>query len=176
MKKWMIIILTATLSIVLVVTVLTGGFTKGVLSGKIYRPQNVYEEIWNLVLIEQYAHDRTVLTASTKGAEVDFDFGFEFVGIHIPECNVTISWWRFGAGKELSFLFPLGQGEYAHFVYNYETKTLFGDREFSYLMDHFLADYFVWCEAATDFASGYSTEALGDFAFRYENPLWKREY
>ena len=77
MKKRLIIVLVAFLSIALLITAFTGGFTKGVLSGKIYRPQNVYEEIWNLVLIEQHTRNQTVLTASTKDAEVDFDFGFD---------------------------------------------------------------------------------------------------
>lgn len=173
MKKRMIIVLIAILPIVLIITVFLGGFTKGVLSGKIYRPQNVYEEIWDLVLIEQYTRDQTVLTSSTKDAEVDFDFGSEFVGIHIPECNVTIGWET--EREELFFLFPLGKGEYAHFIYNYETKILFGDTDFSYLMDNFLTDYFEWCEFAPDFSSGYSTDSLGNFAFQYKNPIYNRE-
>lgn len=173
MKKRLIIVFVAFLSIALLITVFTGGFTKSVLSGKIYRPQNVYEEIWNLVLIEQHTRNQTVLTSSTKDAEVDFDFGVEFVGIHIPECNVTIGWES--EGKELFFLFPLGQGEYAHFIYNYETKILFGDADFSYIMENFLTDYFEWCKAASDFSSGYSAESLGDAAFQYVNPIWERK-
>ena len=173
MKKRLIIVFVAFLSIALLITVFTGGFTKSVLSGKIYRPQNVYEEIWNLVLIEQHTRNRTVLTSSTKDAEVDFDFGIEFVGIHIPECNVTISWRS--AGEELSFLFPLGQGEYVNFIYNYKTKILFGDADFSYIMENFLTDYFEWCKVASDFSSGYSAESLGDAAFQYVNPIWERK-
>ena len=173
MKKRLIIALVAFLSIALLITVFTGGFTKGVLSGKIYRPQNVYEEIWNLVLIEQYTRNQTVLTSSTKDAEEDFDLGYDFVGIHIPECNVTINW-RSG-GEELSFLFSLRQGGYVNFVYNYKTKILFGDADFSYIMENFLTDYFEWCEAASDFSSGYSAEYLGDATFQYVNPIWERK-
>ena len=179
MKKWIVIVLSVILStallITLVIAVFTGGFKKGIFTGKIYRPQNVYEEIWNLVLIEQYTSNRTVLTSATKDAEEDFDFGIEFVGIHIPECNVTISWYRADGVKELSFLFPLGKGKYTRFVYNYETKTLFGDADFSYLMENFLMDYFEWCEVATDFSSGYSAEFLGEFTFKYANPIYNRE-
>lgn len=174
MKKWIIVISVAVLSVALIIMVVTGGFTKNILTGKIYRPQNVYEEIWNLLLIEEHTTNKTVLTSSTKTAEEDWDFGIDFVGIHIPECNVTISWERSNR-RELSFLLSLGKGEYVHFIYNYETKTLFGDTEHSYLMENFLTDYFAWCEAASDFSSDFSAESLGEFVFRYENPIYNRE-
>ena len=97
-------LLLSTLLLTALLTVyFTNGFTKNILSGKIYRPQNVYEEIWNLVVTEEYTKKQTVLTTSTKDADVDFDFGFEFVGIHIPECNVTIGWWDTNGDTELSF-------------------------------------------------------------------------
>lgn len=167
------IVLIALLSIALILTVLTAGFTKGILSEKIYRPQNVYEEIWNLVLTEQHTGNQTVLTSSTNDTVVDFDFGYEFVGIHIPECNVTVGWES--EGEELFFLFPLEHGEYAHYIYNYDTKTLFGDADFNYLIENFLTDYFEWCEESSDFTSGYSAESLGCFTFQYENPIYNRE-
>lgn len=172
MKKRIVIISTILLSIFLLIAFFTGGFRKGIISGKIYRPQNVYEEIWNLVLIEQHTEKQTVLTSSTKDAYVDFDFGFHFVGVIIPECNVTISWWKNDGKMALSFMFPLDNGEYAHFIYSYETKTLFGDTDFSYLTDKFLTDYFEWCETATDFSSEYSIKELGVYTFQYENPIY----
>lgn len=175
MKRWIIYISVAILFIGLLATFFTGGFKKGILSERIYRPQNVYEEIWNLVLTEQKTSKQTVLTSATKDAVLDFDFGFDFVGIHIPECNLTIGWRRTEDVQELSFLFSLGQGEYAHFIYNYEAKTLFGNTDFSYLMENFLTDYFAWCTAAADFSSAYCLESLGDFAFQYENPIYNRK-
>ena len=178
MKKWIIFVLAILLLTALLTVYFTSGFTKSVLSGKIYRPQNVYEEIWNLVVTEAHTTKQTVLTTSTKDANVDFDFGFEFVGIHIPECNVTIGWWNTTENTELSFLFSShldGDGDHVHFVYNYKTKTLFGNTEFSFLLENFLKDYFQWCEASTDFSSDYSIESLGDIPFQYVNPLWVRE-
>lgn len=136
MKKWIIFVLAILLLTALLTMHFTSGFTKNVISGKIYRPQNVYEEIWNLVVTEEHTTKQTVLTTSTKDADVDFDFGYEFVGIHIPECNVTIGWWNNTEDTELSFLFSNrldGDGDYVHFVYNYKTKTLFGNTEFSFL-------------------------------------------
>lgn len=165
MKKWMIILLTVIISFALIITILTGGFKQGLLSKKIYYPQNVYEEIWNLVLMEQHTKKQTVLTTSTKDAEADFDLGVEFVGIHIPECNLTIGWR--GEGKVLSFLFFLGNANYVLFLYNYETKTLSGGAPLSYLTDNFLTDYFEWCEVDADYSSKYSAEHLGDFKFQY---------
>lgn len=147
MKRWIIYVSVAILFIGLLATFFTGGFKKGILSERIYRPQAV----------------------------VDFDFGFDFVGIHIPKCNLTIGWRRTEDVQELSFLFSLGQGEYVHFIYNYEAKTLFGDTDFSYLMENFLTDYFAWCTAAADFSSAYCLESLGDFAFQYENPIYNRK-
>ena len=179
MKKWIIITITAVLSIILfmalIITVSTGGFKKSILTGRIYCPQNVYEEIWNLVLAEQHTRNQTVLTSATKDAYEDFDLGIHFVGIHIPECNVTISWHRTEGVKELSFQFPLDRGKYTQFIYNYETKTLFGNTDFSYLMDNFLMDYFEWCEDATEFSSSYSADELGVYIFQYANPIYNRE-
>ena len=173
MKKKRCIILIGILLIALLVTIFAGGFHKGLLFGKIYRPQNVYEEIWNLVIQEQRGTGPTVLTATTQNAVVDYDFGV-FVAVQIPACNVAIAWEEKGA--ELLFLFGLETGGWTSFIYNYKTKTLFGDMDLSYLMENFLADYFAWCENNAAFSSGYATDALGDFTFQYVNPIWKRKY
>lgn len=165
MKKWKIVVLVILLLTTLLTVCVTGGFTKNLFTGKIYRPRNVYEEIWNMVVTEQHTRKQTVLTTSTEDAEADFDFGYHFVGVHIPECNMTIGWET--TGEELFFSFPLGKGVYARFIYNYEAKTLYGNTIHSYLMDRFLTNYFEWCEAASDFSSRYDAKHLGDFAFRY---------
>lgn len=171
MKKWLCISFIALLLLASIVTLLTGGFQKGVLSGRIYRPRNVYEEIWNLVLTEEYSEKDTVLTTGTNDSDVDFDFGIEFVGIHIPECNITICWES--EGKELCFLFSERldrNGPYIRFIYNYETQTLIGNTHFSYFMENFISDYFDWCKADREFNSNYDTEALGEYEFVMDPP------
>lgn len=168
MKKWMIVALVVVLSVVLCITVVTDGFTKGKISGVIYRPRNVFEEIWNLVLTEQYTGKQTVLTTATKDAYVDFEFGFHFVGIYIPEANTSIHWRT--EGEELRFHVYLGDRKDVSFIYNHETKTLFGDSDFSYLKDMFLANYFEWCKASSDFSSAYTIDALGDVTFQCRFP------
>ena len=92
--------------------------------------------------------------------------------------KLSIGWRSTNGNTELSFLFSSrvdGDVDRIHFLYNYETKTLFGDTEFSYLLENFLVDYFQWCENSTDFSSNYSVESLGDIPFQYINPIWKRE-
>ena len=66
MKKWIIILLIILLLVALLTICITGGFTKNILTGKIYHPQNVYEEIWNLVVAEEFRAEQTVLTTSTN--------------------------------------------------------------------------------------------------------------
>jgi len=128
-----------------------------------------------MVSTEQHTKKSTPLT-STEESFVDFDFGIDFVGIIIPECNVTVGWWNVEGTKELSFLFWLEKGEYVHFLYNRQSKTLFGDRALSYLMDNFLADYFKWCKAADGFSVSFSEDDPGDFLFRYsEDPINDRD-
>ena len=129
------------------------------------RPQNVFEEIWNLVLTEQHTDRDTVLT-STARSEVDYDLGVEFVGIHIPACNVTVGWYEAENGKQLSLLFPLGKGEYVRFCYDRETKTVYGNADISYLKKEFLSAYFSWCEWSYVYDSDFSIDTLGGFQFR----------
>lgn len=175
MKKRMIVVLTVLLAVVLAVvlciTAVTDGFTKGKISGKIYRPRNVFEEIWNLVLTEQYTGKQTVLTTATKDAYVDFDFGFHFVGVYIPESSTSIHWdWEQGKREGISFSVHLGDRKNVYFTYNYETKTLSGETDFSYLKDMFLTNYFEWCKASSDFSSAYAIDALGDVTFQCRFP------
>lgn len=61
-----------------------------------------------------------------------------------------------------------------HFVYNYETKTLYGNTEHSYILENFLEDYFKWCEDSEDFSSDYSMESLGDVTFQYTKDIEDR--
>ena len=138
---------------------------------KISHPQNVYEEIWNLLLIEEYSNKKTVLTSSTEGArERHGREGFQY--IQIRECNTSISWYTINGEEELYFylvLSPDGLMD-AKYTYNRTTKTLYGETELYFLLENFLEDYFQWCEESEDFSSNYSMKAMGEFAFQYADP------
>jgi hypothetical protein len=173
MKRWLRILLTITIVVTIIFALLTRGFQKGVLTGIIYTPDNVYEEIWNLVKTEELTRSKTILTSSTEDAYVDWDFGFEFVGVYIPEIDFSLNWWL--SQDELAFSFWYEDDEKdVQFIYEYHTKTLYGDAEFSYLMDHFLMHYFKWCGEDPDYSSNYSADSLGKFTYKYVNPLYMR--
>ena len=171
MKKWLRIVLSAVLLAVLIFAIFTGGFQKGKISGKLYTPDNVYEEIWNLFVTEEHTRNKTVLTSSTEGAYQDWDFGFHFVGVYIPEHNFSINWSTYH--EEIGFNFWYEETD-VHFIYDYKTKTLYGDTEFSHLMDNFLTHYFEWCAEDSDFSSDYSPDSLGEYTFKYVNPIYMR--
>lgn len=152
-------------------TILSAVWREDGLSHTIADPQNVFEEIWNLVLTEEYTSSATVLTSATENASKDFDHGFMFVSIQIPACDMYISWNI--EGETLQFTFPQGEGysNYITYIYNHEEKTLYGNQDLACLTDSFLTDYFVWCEKDPDFQSGYSADAMGDFTFQLNEPL-----
>ena len=171
MKKWLLIVLSSILLATLIFAIFTQGFQKGMFSGRLYTPDNVYEEIWNLFVMEEHTRNKTVLTSSTEDASEDWDFGFHFKGVHIPQCNLLITWSTYQ--DEIGFSLWYDETD-VHFIYDYKTKTLYGDTEFSYLMDHFLTHYFEWCAEDSDFSSEYSADSLGDFTFKYVNPIYIR--
>ena len=119
MKKRLLIILISVLSAVIILARFTNGFRKGEFSGKIYSPDNVYEEIWNLFVTEEHSRNKTVLTSSTEDAYEDWDFGFEFVGVYIPECDFSINWATYE--EEIEFSFWYEETDF-HFIYDYKTK------------------------------------------------------
>ncbi len=169
MKKKVLIIITSFLVLLIVAAfVFTNMFTKGVFSGRIYKEQNVYETIWNMVISEKQG-TKTVLTSSTKDAYADYDLG-EFQNIQIPECGVVISFFE----NELTFLFnkydengDWVRGEYIKFKYNYDDSTLYGNESESYLFEHFLVYYYSW----VDGTEKYSKDNPGKYAFQYENQI-----
>lgn len=137
---------------------LTNCFTKSKLTGKIYRPDNVYEEIWNMVVAEQFG-EPTVLTTSKEDSRVQYDFG-GFGYISIPEHNMWMKW----EYRMLSFyFFEDGERENANFLYDYETNTLYGEAEFEYYVENFLQHYFEWNKEETK----YSLDNLGNAAYEY---------
>lgn len=146
--------------------------------GQISDPKNVHEEIMNLVYIEQYTSRQTILTTSTADAHVDFDFGIEFCGVIIPQNDILIKWEQHREGEELLYFLSYGatgERKYVEFIYNRDSKILYGDAELSHLIDNFLIDYFTWCEDSEDYSSKFSLDNLGDFTYKYVNPIYDRE-
>ncbi len=166
-KMWAIALFALTL-IFFISCLLTEGFTRGVLSDQIYRPQNVFEEIWNLVASEENGR-ATVLTLGSEDGYVDYDLGV-FDHIDIPECDIVLCR---DSGDELRFQFRLDKGGYVIFIYDYKTKTLYGDNDKKYLAEHFLGSYFGWCRK-DEFTSSYYEENFGRYSFKYANPIYDR--
>ena len=167
-KKIVIISAVAITVIVFAVLALTNMFTKGVITGKLYRVDNVYEEIWNMVISEKNG-TKTVLTTSMEGSDVDYDFGF-FEQVNIPvngEYHVALSFYD----DELTiWLFDNDNENHddALYVYNYESNTLYGDQEESHLFDNFTSLYYSWVGSDRKFNS----ENQGDYTFVFaEYPL-----
>lgn len=169
MKKKIIISGAVAISIIVVaVLALTNMFTKGVISGKLYRVDNVYEEIWNMVNSEKNG-TQTILTTSIEGSEVDYDLGcFQQVNIPInDEYNIALSFYQ----DELCiWLFEKNSKNHdaGCYVYNYQTNTLYGNQEESHMIDKFTSLYYSW--VGND--GKFNSENQGDYAFVFaEYPL-----
>ncbi len=148
----------------------TGGFTVGKITNRVYNTQNVYDEIWNLLLREE-AGQETVLTCATANASKVYELGV-FDYIRIPECHATLT------NRTGDLRISINTGEfvteeatgrtrekYVVYEYNYKTKTLrlSGTDSESYLADSFLSEYFKWQNVNTSKAK-YSLENLGDYS------------
>ena len=169
MKKKIIISGAVAISIIVVaVLALTNMFTKGVISGKLYRVDNVYEEIWNMVNSEKNG-TQTILTTSIEGSEVDYDLGcFQQVNIPInDEYNIALSFYQ----DELCiWLFEKNSKNHdaGCYVYNYQTNTLYGNQEESHMIDKFTSLYYSW--VGND--GKFNSENQGDYTFVFaEYPL-----
>lgn len=172
MKKKIIVRSAVAISIIVVaVLTLTNMFTKGVITGKLYRVDNVYEEIWNMVNSEKNG-TQTILTTSIEGSGVDYDFGC-FVHVNIPvndEYSVVLSFYQ----DELCiWLFEKNSKNHDSvcYVYNYQTNTLYGNQEESHLIDKFTSLYYSW--VGND--GKFNSENQGDSTFAFaEYPLSHR--
>ena len=147
---------------------LTNCFTQNRLTSKLYRPDNVYEEIWNLVVSEQFGTP-TVLTTSTEGAYAHYGLG-EFEQVNIPELDMAVLW-MYDPHKLLEFFFKTDEG-YVMFVYDYETKTLYGEEQPEFLMENFLKYYLEWNKEETK----YTPDNLGNASFKYVDNVFGREW
>ncbi len=180
MKKKIIIFIAVIITIIVVATLtLTNMFTKGVITGKLYRVDNVYEEIYNMVIAERNGAE-TVLTTSIEGSEVDYDFGF-FNNVRIPvndEYDVVLDFvnqdelsiWIF---ENNNFEDNAARRKSSLYVYNYQSNTLYCNREEAHLIEIFISPYYSWIGNDGKFGP----ENNGDYTFVYtEYPLSHDDY
>ncbi len=167
-KKITIAAASAVTVILVAVLILINMFPKGTVTGRLYRVENVYEEIWNMVISEKMGNE-TILTTSTEGAYVDYDFGFfEKVDISVnDEYRVVLSFHR---DELLIYLFSNNDrsDETPLYVYDYQSNILYGNREESYLLEKFTSLYYSWVGDNGNF----DPEHQGDYMYVYaEFPL-----
>lgn len=174
MKKKIIIISVAIVTVIVVaVLALTNMFTKGAITGKLYRVDNVYEEIWNMVNSEKNG-TQTILTTSIEGSEVLYELGcFEQVSIPVnDEYRVALCFYQneFNQDELIIWLFENNDDDHDTplYVYNYQTNTLYGNQEESLLIDQFTSLYYSWVGKDGKYDSGNQ----GDYTFMLvEYPL-----
>ena len=109
---------------------------------------------------------KTVLTASTEGAYDKFDLG-EHIKIYDPEVCIS---WMYDPHKLLEFFFITEDG-FVSFVYDYETKTLYGEEQPEFLMENFLKYYLEWNKEETK----YTPDNLGNVSFKHVDNVFSRE-
>ena len=153
-------------------TLLTRGYTQGVLTHRIYNVENVFDEIWNLVISESHG-TRTILTKSTEGAFADYDL-WQFSGLHIPEIGIGIAIHEFNEFKECDFyVHEDGQERPTNeFVYSYPNKTLYYDGDPDSFFRSFLKAYFEWAGKSSKFA----LDRLGKVETVFCDPIWKYHF
>lgn len=173
MKKKIIISVAIVTVIVVAVLALTNMFTKGAITGKLYRVDNVYEEIWNMVNSEKNG-TQTILTTSIEGSEVVYELGcFQQVSIPVnDEYRVALCFDQneFNQDELIIWLFENNDDDHDTplYVYNYQTNTLYGNQEESLLIDQFTSLYYSWVGKDGKYDSGNQ----GDYTFMLvEYPL-----
>lgn len=170
MKKTVVIAVVVIAVLLTSTLVLTNNFTKGRITGRLYRVENVWEEIWNLMVSEKHG-TRTVLTTSTEDSHVDYDFGlFDHIYIAVCDgCGVSLSFYDYDDGLCIWLNETDGEQKTTTlYTYDYRSHTLYGQREEAYLTDRLLTPYFSW--VGED--SGFDPEDLGEYSFvMMEYPL-----
>ena len=162
MRKKIIIGSMIVVLIVACVLGLTQNFTKGVLSKRVYFPDNVFDEIWNLTVSESRGN-KTILTTSAEDAEVDFDFGVEFVGVYFRKLDASV---HLASNKDLKLYLWQEEGDPIVFVYDCESKTLYSEEDVACITENFLNHYF----DRYNRDSKFSSSDLGKFTYKNENP------
>ena len=162
-------ILISVLAILVAVLALTNFFTKGVITGKLYRVDNVYEEIWNLVNSEKNG-TQTILTGSIDGASVRYGWGsFEQVCIPVKDnYSVSLSFGRYKFDQDELIIWLSEKNSTNHdtacYVYNYQTNTLYGNQAESHLIDKFISFYY----SLVGNDGRFNSANLGDYTFVFE--------
>ena len=173
MKKKIIIFIVVTIVTITLIFVailaLTNIFTKGVITGKLYRVDNVYEEIYNMVISERNG-TQTILTTSIKNSEVDYDFG-RFESISIPvndEYSVVLSFYN--QDELCIWIFENNNFENngtkrksSLYVYDYKSNTLYGNQDEAYLIEIFILPYYSWIGNN----GKYNPDNNGNYTFVY---------
>ena len=157
MKKKVVILITVVLVLIFsAILFLTDMFTRSLITGKLYQVDNVYEEILNLV-IDERSGKSTILTTATEGAFVDYDFGL-FESVH-PADGIALS---FDGYDLIIYLYEDDPEDNSCYAYNYQTNTLYGDRDEFRLYEKFISSYFSWVGDTGKF------NATNQGAYKYE--------
>lgn len=136
-------------------------------------PKNVFDQIYWEVKKAEYKQD-SVLLSGTDSAEARYDrnlFTFDFAGISIPDLDMDI--FEHDGYLHITFIQynEYGQDASTHFVYNPNTKKLYGEQSMQYLVDNFLVHYFGWWADAGK-ENRYSCDDLGKFTFIASEKAW----
>lgn len=130
---------------------------------------NVFDQVYYDVRSEKHGLN-TVLTAGTKSAYADYDFG-SFMGIRIPSLHMYLGI----HGHTLDILFyntdPDADWSCICYTYNVKEKRLYGERTPDYLVDHFLSAYFSW-RAKVYSSDPYSQDDLGEYEFELQENVY----
>ena len=129
-------------------------------------PKNVFDQMYWEVKKAEYKQD-SVLLSGTDSAEAMYDrnlFFIDFMGVSIPDLNMFL--YERDGFLHITFIQynEYGQDASIHFVYNPDTKKVYGEREMQYLVDNFLVYYFQWW-ANTGKKNDYSIDNLGKVTF-----------
>lgn len=156
MKKKILIVTVAVIVAAAALLALTSVLAGASLAGRLWRVDNVYDEMWNLLSSEKRG-GATVLTEAFDGAEVDYDLGsFDHVSIPLDDgCRASLSFYE---GKLCIWLYE-DDGS-ACYLYDHQSNTLYGNREAAYLDDRFMSLY---CSQVGD-GSGASSDG-GEYTF-----------
>ena len=163
MKKKIIIIAVVIVITLLAIITITNILKTEQIFGKLYRVDNVYDEIWNMVSSEKHG-TKTILTTSIIGSEAIYEFGY-FEKIYIPlneEYSITLSLARNESyQEELNIFLHNDNNDRILYAYNHKSNTLYGNQEELYLIENFLSMYYSWIGNDVKFNS----ENPGDYTF-----------
>ncbi len=139
---------------------------------KIDPVENVFDEIYNLIIDARLGNE-TFLT--DKDIYLDYDFG-EFDNLQIQNCNgnrIVITFIN-EDGVKLFMRIYVWKGEERAAVpydYDFETKKLYGEKDFDFFCEAFLTEYCKWAENESQFTA----DNLGNYSFKEVTPIWDKE-